>query len=465
LENTARAIQHFSAIHKSIFQLLKPMKRLLTVVTFSFLFLMGLPHAGFTETDGSVKITKDFLPTLTLREAIAKTLLHNPELAAFSLEKRVREARTLQSGLLPNPSLEISVEDLAGSGNFNGFGRSETTIQLGQLIELGGKRSARVQMSRLSEKLADWDYETKRMDVLTNVSKTFIDVLQFQQKVLLARDLVKLWTQFLNAVSERVAAGKVAAIEKTKAEVFHSKIQIDLKRTELELENARRNLSAFWGEPRPRFKSATGDLLTVSPVPSSETMIERLSNNPNLKRWATERAQRQATLDFELSQRVPDVTVRGGYRRFEETDDHAFTFGISVPLQLFDRNQGAIAEARNQLDKSREERRAAELQIKTTFLRAYNVLVFSHTLVTHIKTRLLPGAQKAFDAVNEGYRFGKFNFLDVLDSQKTLFQARDQYLDALADYHKAVAEVERLTGESLAITTQPSNKSEGNQRP
>ena len=432
---------------------------------FSFLLLMGLPHSGFTATDGSIEIAKDSPRTVTLREAIAETLLHNPELAAFSLEKRVREARTLQSGLLPNPILEISVEDLGGSRTFSGFDRSETTVQLGQLIELGGKRAARVQVSRLSEKLADWDYETKRMDMLTNVSKAFIDVLRSQQQVFLARDLVKLWKQFLNAVSERVDAGKVAAIEKTKAEVFHSTIQIELERTELELENARRNLSGFWGETRPRFESVTGDLFTVSSVPSSEKLIDRLSNNPNLQRWATEREQRQAALDFELSKRVPDVTVKGGYRRFEETDDHAFTFGVSVPLQFFDRNQGAIAEARNKLGKSREQRRAVELKIKATFLRAYNVLVFSHTQVTHIKTRLLPGAQKAFDAVNEGYRFGKFSFLDVLDSQKTLFQARGQYLDALANYHKAVAEVERLTGESLAFAIQPPNKPEGNQRP
>ncbi len=439
------------------------MKRLLSV--FSFLLLMGLPHSGFTATDGSIEIAKGSPRTFTLREAIAETLLNNPELAAFSLEKRVREARTLQSGLLPNPSLEISVEDLGGSRTFSGFDRSETTVQLGQLIELGGKRAARVQVSRLSEKLADWDYETKRMDMLTNVSKAFIDVLRSQQQVSLARDLVKLWKQFLNAVSERVDAGKVAAIEKTKAEVFHSTIQIELERTELELENARRNLSGFWGEIRPRFESVTGDLFTVSSVPSSEKLIDRLSNNPNLQRWATEREQRQAALDFELSKRVPDVTVKGGYRRFEETDDHAFTFGVSVPLQFFDRNQGAIAEARNKLGKSREQRRAVELKIKATFLRAYNALVFSHTQVTHIKTRLLPGAQKAFDAVNEGYRFGKFSFLDVLDSQKTLFQARGQYLDALANYHKAVAEVERLTGESLAFAIQPPNKPEGNQRP
>ena len=73
----------------------------------------------------------------------------------------------------------------------------------------------------------------------------------------------------------------------------------------------------------------------------------------------------------------------------------------------------------------------------------------------------MAGAQKAFDGVNEGYRLGKFGYLDVLDSQKTFFQAKRQYLDSLANYHIAVADVERLIGESLASFNLTSIKHEG----
>ena len=113
------------------------MIRLLTVATLASLFLLAGPHAAFTAEDGSIEIAKVSPKKLTLRAAIAETLLNNPELAAFSLEKRVREARTLQSGLLPNPHLEIEVENLAGSRSFDGLDQSETTVQLGQLTELG----------------------------------------------------------------------------------------------------------------------------------------------------------------------------------------------------------------------------------------------------------------------------------------------------------------------------------------
>jgi len=150
-------------------------------------------------------------------------------------------------------------------------------------------------------------------------------------------------------------------------------------------------------------------------------------------------------VDLERSRGIPDVTLKGGYRRLEETSDNAITFGISIPLKFFNRNQGAISEARHKLAQTKEERRAAELEMAQTFLEAYQALVFAHSQASTLQSEIMPAVQKSFDAVNEGYRFGKFGFLDVVDSQKTLFQTKEQYLDALAGYHKALAEVNRMT--------------------
>ena len=321
------------------------------------------------------------------------------------------------------------------------------------MVELGGKRAARLRANTLSKKLADWDYETKRMQVLTQVAKTYADVLKAQQQVSLTEDLVHLGEKFLNAVDERVRAGKVALLEKIKSEISLSSMQIELKKAQRELKVARSNLSVTWGSPKAQYESALGDLFEVSMIPTLESLMERLINNPDLARWTTETEQRQAVLDSELSKRIPDVTLQGGFRRLETTDDNALVFGISIPLQLFNRNQGAIEEARHKLGKVQAEKRAMEVTIKKNLLETYNTLVFFHSQVISIKAEILPGAQKAFDGINEGYRFGKFGYLDVLDSQKTFFQAKRQYLDSLANYHIAVADIERLIGEPLAAFT------------
>ncbi|GJL77827.1 MAG: outer membrane protein CzcC [Nitrospinaceae bacterium] len=441
------------------------MKRSLNFLRFGLFLLILIPNSSFAGTEGSIELIKDPTKSITLQKALSLALLKDPELEAFSAEQRAREARALQSGLLPNPQFDILVEDAAGSGNFNGFSQSQTTIQLSQLIELGGKRGARLRADDLSGELAGWDYETKRMDVLTQVSKAYVDVLKAQEKVLLAQNLEGLGEKFLNAVTERVKAGKVASLEKTKAEITVSSMRIKLAKEKRALKIARRNLSIHWENNQPAFESALGDLFAISPLPSLEQLMDRLADNPDLQRWGTELEQRQAVLDREFSKRIPNLNLIGGFRRIEETDDNTLIFGFSIPLQLFDRNQGAISEAHHKLAKVNAEKRAAELKVTKTLLEAYNTVDFSHSQVIEIKTNILPGAQKAFDGVNEGYRFGKFGYLDVLDSQKIFFEAQGQYLEALATHHKAVADVERLIGEPLAPGHQPLATPKGESRP
>jgi cobalt-zinc-cadmium efflux system outer membrane protein len=441
------------------------MKRLFVLLQYALISLTLMPCASFADSEGTIEITKGAREPLTLQKALSLALTENPVLDIFSYEQRAREARALQSGLLPNPELEVLVEDVAGSGNFNGFNGSQTTIQLSQIIELGGKRSARLRANELKGKLAGWDYETKRMDVLTQVAKAYADVLKAQQQVLLAKSLTSLGEKFLNAVSERVKAGKIAPLEQTKAEITLSSVNIQLGKQERELKVARRNLSTLWGNPQPQFESALGDFFDISPVPSLEQLMDRLKDNPDLKRWAVELEQRQAAVDRELSKRIPDFKVLGGFRRIEATDDNTLVFGVSVPLQLFDRNQGSINEARHKLAKTNAQKRAAEINATNKLFSAYNTVNFTHSQVTAIKTKILPGAKKAFNGINEGYRFGKFGYLDVLDSQKIFFEAQGQYLTALADHHKAVADLERLTGEPLAPVGQPLGIPEGDELP
>jgi outer membrane protein, heavy metal efflux system len=427
------------------------------IIFWSVVSLIGVLFYSFASANQDKKLPTEtkILRPLTIKEAAAKAILQNPTLSAFSLDKRVKEAQTLQTSLRPNPNLEIEVNDAAGSGELSGFDRSEITVQLGQLIELGGKRTARVNASQISEKLADWDYSAKRLDVLTEVNKAFIEVMKAQHKVSLSKDLIKLGNQFYNAVSERVRTGKVAQIKKVKASVVLSTFKLKAKKAKMLLEQSRRKLSSTWGSTEPDFLSVVGDLFNIFPVPPLDTINQKINETPYLKRWKTLEDKRQAILELEQSKRTPDITLKGGYRRLEQTNDNAITFGVSVPLKIFDSNQGAISEAQNNLAKVKEERRAAIIILKKNFLEAYESLVFAHSQASILHSETIPAAQKSFDGINEGYRFGKFSFLDVLDSQKILFQTKEQYLDALSDYHIALAEVNRMTNKLISAEIIP----------
>jgi len=388
---------------------------------------------------------------ITLRQALSLALMKNPELAAFSWEVRAGEARTLQAGLPPNPEIGVEIEEFAGSQDRQGFDAATSTVRLSQLIELGGKRSKRAHVAALERDLAGWDYEAKRLDVLSETTKAFIEVLSAQEKVALTAELVRLSQEVLHTVSERVKAGKVSPLEEIKSGVTHSNTKIELEKAKTVLQAARKRLAAAWGETSPAFEKVDGSLDTLAPIPSAEQMNALVDQNPDVARWVKEMEQRGAAVELEKAKSIPDVTISGGVQRFNDTGDNALVVGLSIPIPLFDRNQGSIREAQYKLAKAREESRAAAQKAGTALAEAYQALAFSHAEATSLKNDILPAAQTAFDASEEGYREGKFGFLEFLDTQRTLFEARGKYIESLAAYHKAVADVERLTGEGIVL--------------
>ncbi|MCK9393998.1 MAG: TolC family protein [Methylobacter sp.] len=389
---------------------------------------------------------------LILSQALALALTQNPELSAFSWESRAQEAATLQAGLFPNPTFNANAANF-GNRAIQGFDGDVVTLELSQLIELGGKRTARIEAAALTKQLADWDYEAKRADVLTQVTQAFIDVLAAQQRLALTQQTHDLANQTTVTTAARVQAGKVSPVEETKAKVARASVQIELMRAQKELEAARKRLAAGWGSTTARFESVAGNLDSLPEPTSLDSLQQRLSKNPDLARWATEITQRQALISMEKSKAIPDVTATVGASKYLMPNDYALVVGFSVPLPVFDRNQGHIQEAEHRLSKAEQELRNTEVRITTALNTAYQALDAAHSEIMALRQEILPGARSAYDAAREGYRFGKFGFLDVLDAQRTLFGAKNQYLMALANYHKSLADVERLVGSGMNETT------------
>ena len=411
------------------------------------------PPREATNTPAPPRTIEEPSGALTLRQALALALARNPALAAFSWDVRIGEARILQAGLRPNPEAGVEVEDVLGSGDFQGVREAQTTLALSQLIELGGKRAARVNAAKFSRDLASWDYETRRIEVFTQTAEAFVEVLNLQQRLALTEETVGLAEKAVEAVNKRVEAARTFAVEGTKAQVALASVQIERDQTQRALDAARQRLASNWGNSQPRFERVEGNLESTKSVPDLERLLERLRQNPDIARWATEISQREANVKLEKSRRVPDVTVGGGYRRLSGPEDNAFVAGVSIPLPFFNKNQGNIKEAEYQLAKAADEQRATELRVKTSLGQAWQRLAAAAAEVTALKGKVLPGAQQAFDTVSQYYTEGRLGYLEVLDAQRTLFASRSQYFRALTDYHQAVIAIERLIGEPLVSPT------------
>jgi cobalt-zinc-cadmium efflux system outer membrane protein len=386
---------------------------------------------------------------LTLQQAISLALAHNPELKASSWEVRALEGRVFQAGLFPNPEITVETENFGGSGAFTGFHAAETTIQLSQLVELGGKRPKRQNLSALERDVAGRDHTVKRADVLARVTQAFVDVLSAQERQALMEELLHLAEEAFNSTAERVKAGKVSPVEEIKAKIALSSAQIDLKQAGYELKGAWRRLSETWGGTTSTFQKAQGDIDSVLPVPPLEELEGLVSQNPDIARWATAIDQHRAGVELEEAKGIPDLRVSLGTKYYRESDDRAFIVGVSIPLPIFDRNRGGALEARNRLSKTKEESRGAQLRVTNTLGERYQALSSAFAEITALQSDVLPGAQTAFEASREGYRYGKFTYLDMLDAQRTLIAVKLRYLNALTTYHKAGTEVERLIGKKM----------------
>ena len=391
--------------------------------------------------------------TLSLRDAVALALLHAPDLASYAWEVRAREARIVQAGRPQNPVVGLLAEDLGASRVPRAAVQQpiqpQVTVQLSQVIELGGKRTTRQALAVLDRDLAAWDYETARVDVLTRLTRAFVDALAAQDAQALAAQTLQIVEQTQRTVVARVAAGAASPIEQTRAEVSLASARVGRERAGRLVDASRSRLAAFWGRSTARFSLLTGDLDVIPALPSLAELQGRLAANPVVARWAVEVAQRRAVLAVEQARRVPDVSVSAGYRRFTDVDGNAVLVGATISLPVFDRNQGGIAEADSRLAKAHEERRAAEMAVSSALAEAYRALSSAYADITALRSQVLPGSRQAFEAVSDGYRLGRFGYLDVLDAQRTLMTAEEQYLRALTGYHHAVADVEQLTGVPL----------------
>ncbi len=390
---------------------------------------------------------------LTLASAVALSLSTNPALAAFNYELRATEARRIRAGYRPNPAIGLEVENLPGSGSRSGADATETTLSLSQVIELGGKRSRRVAEARLSGDLAAWDYEMRRLDVLAETTRRFIEVVAAQERLTLAAEVTDLAQTELNAVAERVKAARTSIVEQKKAEIAVARAKLDRDRAGHELQAARKSLAASWGNETPAFTSARAAFFDTRRTEAFGSLMARIGSNPDLARFATEVRLRESQLALARTGAVPDVTVSAGVRQFADANEWAGVFGVSVPLPFFDRGQADVYEALQMQGKTEALGRAIRVALAVQLFSAYQRQLQSVSELGTMAKEILPAAKEVLTETEEGYRLGRFSYLELADARRSLIELRRQNIETALIYHTSHAEIDRLIGAAALVPT------------
>lgn len=381
---------------------------------------------------------------LTLPQALQLALAHNPELAAAAAEVQIKDGDRRQAGLLPNPELSLELENFAGQGELRGTDGAEATLQLSQLLELGGKRDRRQQLAAREQAIAEQELLGQHLAITAATRKAFVQLLAAQQGLALAEEQVRLAEGVFATVEARVDGGKVPAVERQRAEVTLAVARSAAVQAGLALSGAQQELALQWGGAEPLTPTALGTLEALPDLPTLATLTARLDQTPEAARWQQQTAAGQARIALAQASAIPDLTLSLGLRQFQQSDDTAMLAGVSLPLPLFDRNQGGIAAAGAALNQNRHRQQAALAQSRSALASGHAALVAAHGQAGVLREQVLPAAQRVFEAAELGYQVGKFDYLTVLDAQRSLFEVRGQYLQALTAAQLALADLERL---------------------
>ena len=377
---------------------------------------------------------------ISLQAALALAMEHNPGLRAAAQALAASEGALIQSRARSNPELAYSQEDT----------RRETrsmTLQWNQSIEIGGKREARMKAAGHGRELARAELEAAQAGLRADVRTAFANVLAGQQRVQLHQRTLEIARSARDAAAKRVLAGKVAPLEETKARVAESSAELALAQARSGLRVARQQLAALWGAQPAAFGSAVGELAQLPVLPDEGLMLEKLEHSPQMLRAQQAVFQARSVAELERAKRLPDPSVSLGMKRAQEVGRNQLVVGISVPLPILDSNRGNQLQALRLADKAEDELLATRQQMYAQLQQQREQLQSSRAQAEQLAQQVLPAAESAYEVAAKGFALGKFSYLEVLDAQRTLAEARSLYLEQLVATHQAAADITRQLGD------------------
>jgi cobalt-zinc-cadmium efflux system outer membrane protein len=388
------------------------------------------------------------LAQIDLDAAVYRVLTQSLNLHIADDEAQARRYLVKQASFYPNPNLSYEVENFAGNHQWKGWNNREERYIYSQLFETSGKRNLRTEAASYQFYASLVGYDVSKLVVLNRLSRAFIHVAAAQELVKITQDQAEIAKEVLRVAAKKVEAGKVSLIHQNKAEVAHSTTLIAMQRAEVELKNAKRRLSLLWSQTCPDFEKVVFPFFEISRPVCIEQCLADLCNQAEVIQSYYTNLSARKNWSLEKASRIPDVTFQVGYKANYEENNQGLIAGISVPIPLFNQNQGNTGRAYFDMLKTGDQGRQLWLLLESKLSISHEELVRAYEEAERIKTISLPSAAHSFELARKGYREGKFEYLDVLDAQRTLFDVKERYIQALVSYHISRADIDYLNSQT-----------------
>ena len=401
---------------------------------------------------------------LSLRDAVRIALERNPAVKAAQNTTEIAEAQRLDASKRLNPALTVESEGWrafsADQGPF--FQNQELTARFDYEIETGGKRQLRTRAADLSVQAAQASYEDQKRLLILEVQRVYSRAVLAQANLQVAENILGEIDRVIGLNQIRYTRGEISGGELRRSEVERLRFRDDVFVSQLELRNAKSELLALLyfpdrlGEDFQLAGSLALDSLQEAGIPavSATSPLDRLQaqalqRRPDLAAAVFEEQRADTETLHQRAIRSPNMTVGGGYKR--DGPFNALVIGATVPLRIFNRNEGGIGRAAAELARAQNEKALTRTTLLLEVQKAYNAVQTNQERVRYIQEEYLQKSEQSREIVTASYRLGEANLIDLLDAERTYRETRRIHNQALYEYRISIYELGAVVGEEFPL--------------
>ncbi len=380
---------------------------------------------------------------LTLPEALLLAEQYSPQLRAAQAQIEGAAAGIVTAKTYPNPDALYLGGNQYGRRGFGAVPGLTQHFGVAQSIDLPHRRRTRIDAATLSRTSTEFGLQETRLEVGTTVKQDFYEVLRRRGEYRLGQDTLKLVEELRRRIKVRVDVGESGRLELIRADAELATVRASVRSSQLRLVTAISALRAAIGLPLSKninVQGAVDPRIQLPPLSDLRTVV--FARHPSLKRATTDVRQARASLESQIAQRVPQPAFQAEYE--PQPDLQYFRIGVSIPIPIWNRNQGPIRQAQALIDRTTATADIQRLQLTNNLESAYGQYQVADEQAVSFESGPLREANAAVTAAEAAYKSGERGIIDVLDAQRVLRSVRLDYLNAQFDRQAALIELQQL---------------------
>ena len=391
-------------------------------------------------------------PALTMEQAVVTALRNNLDLRAASYEVDKARGRLLQAGLWPNPRLEFST---ATDRTFNDEGERASAAGFQQAFPIAGRLHFAKKVSRVDVAQAMAEIRNRERLLIGEVQRDFLNVLLLRQQIAANREFIALNREFVDVLEERFKRAEVSEVDLNLARVELQRLGVESAMLESDLVARELSLKLRMGLPPEQKITLEGNVEALAakfrPEKYRTTMVV---NRPDLRQTELGIDRAAAEIRLARAEAWADWTLGVDYdheRSVDEpnglTTDEFLGFKVSIPIALWNRNQGRVYEQRAAAEQARQQFEAQRLAIRSEIATAMARARKLRDAVGNYR-ELIPQLSETSALVRKGYTEGLIPATQVVQMQQQQTTLRSAFLTANANYLQTLIDLETATASS-----------------